>query len=104
MESGEKLTGEEFEEIKMLTNKAVSANNKKSAQVFVNRLDFMKRTLDIEPYKRIVLAELVSYVIAASGQVKDKGHWMGAVNQSLFKLEPSSEDMEIQNEMFKKRR
>lgn len=53
----------------------------------------MKRTLGIEPYKRIVLAELVSCVSATSGRVRDKGHWMGAVNQSLFKLEPSSEDM-----------
>ncbi|MHB8075661.1 hypothetical protein [Desulfosporosinus fructosivorans] len=93
MRNGGRLTGEEFEEIKMLADKAVSANNKKLAEPFRNRLDFMQRTLDIEPYKRNVLAELVSYVSAASGQVRDKEHWMGAVNQSLFKLEPSSEDM-----------
>ena len=54
----------------------------------------MKRTLNIEPYKRIVFGELVSYASAASGQVRDKKHWMDAVNQSLFKLKPSSEDME----------
>ncbi|SHE90015.1 hypothetical protein SAMN02745784_02164 [Tissierella praeacuta DSM 18095] len=87
------LTGKEFEEIKMLADKAVSANNKKSAESFINRLDFMQRTLDIEPYKRNVLAELVSYVLAATGQVRDKEHWMDAVNQSLFKLEPFAEDM-----------
>lgn len=79
------LTGKEFEEIKMLADKAVSANNKKSAESFINRLDFMQRTLDIEPYKRNVLA--------ATGQVRDKEHWMDAVNQSLFKLEPFAEDM-----------
>lgn len=93
MRNGGQLTGKEFEEIKMLAYKVVSANNKKSAEPFVNRLDFMQRTLDIEPYKRNVLAELVSYVSAASGRVRDKEHWMSAVNQSLFKLEPSSEDI-----------
>ncbi|WP_313755966.1 hypothetical protein [Tissierella sp.] len=87
------LTGKEFEEIKMLTDKAVSANNKKSAESFINRLDFMQRTLDIEPYKRNVITELVSYVIAASGQVRGKEHWMDAVNQSLFKLESFADDM-----------
>lgn len=93
MRNGGQLTVKEFEEIKLLADKAVSANNKKSAKPFINRLDFMQRTLDIEPYKRNVLAELVSYVRAASERVRDKEHWMGAVNQSLFKLEPTSEDM-----------
>ncbi|MDT3698371.1 MAG: hypothetical protein RO469_02990 [Thermincola sp.] len=95
MGNGGKLTGKEFEEIKILADKAINANNKKSAEPFINRLDFMQRNLDIEPHKRNVLAELVSYVSAASGQVKDKEHWMGAVNQSLFKLEPSSKDMGV---------
>ncbi len=94
MGNGGQLTGKEFEEIKMLADKAVSANNKKSAEPFIKRLDFMQRTLDIEPYKRYVLVELVSNVSAASGRVRDKEHWIGAVNQSLFKLEPSTEDME----------
>ncbi|WP_425803413.1 hypothetical protein ACHOLT_17880 [Desulfitobacterium sp. Sab5] len=93
MRNGGRLTGKEFEEIKMLADKAVSAHNKKSAEPFIKRLDFMRRTLDIEPYKRYVLAELVFNVSAASGRVRDREHWIGAVNQSLFKLEPSTEDM-----------
>ncbi|TWH59618.1 hypothetical protein DesLBE_4014 [Desulfitobacterium sp. LBE] len=93
MGNREQLTGKEFKEIKMLADKAVSANNKKSAELFIKRLDFMQRTLDIEPYKRNVLAELISYVRAASGRVSDKEHWIDAMNQSLFKLEPSTEDM-----------
>nr|WP_312577727.1 hypothetical protein [Sedimentibacter sp.] len=93
MGNEEKLTGKEFEEIKMLVDKATTASNKKTAEPFIKRLDFMRRTLNIEPYKRIVFGELVSYVSTASGQVKDKAHWMGAVNQSLFKLKPSSDDM-----------
>ncbi|BAE86366.1 hypothetical protein [Desulfitobacterium hafniense] len=93
MRNGGQLTSQEFEEIKMLACKAIRASNKKSAEPFIKRLDFMQKTLDIEPYKRNVLAELVSYVSAASGRVSDKEHWIGAVNQSLFKLEPSSEDI-----------
>ncbi|EHQ88696.1 hypothetical protein [Desulfosporosinus youngiae] len=93
MRNGGQLTGKEFEEIKMLADKAVSAHNKKSADPFIKRLDFMQRTLDIEPYKRYVLAELVSNVSAAAGRVRDKDHWIDAVNQSLFKLKSSTEDM-----------
>ena len=87
-----KLTDEEFEEIKILVNKAVDASNKKSAEPFIKRLDFMQKTLYIEAYKKNVLGELVSYVKTASGQVSNKEHWMDAVTQSLYKLEPSSED------------
>ncbi|MNI42551.1 hypothetical protein D3C73_968500 [compost metagenome] len=85
-----KLTVKEFEEIKMLADKAVDASNKKLAEPFIKRLDFMQRTLNIEQYKKYVFGELVSCVKAASGQVKDKGHWLDAVTQSLYKLEPLS--------------
>jgi hypothetical protein len=48
----------------------------------------MQKTLDIEVYKKNVLRELVSYVNTASGQIRDKEHWMAAVTQSLYKLKP----------------
>lgn len=94
MESKGKLTVKEFEEIKVLVDKAITASNKMTAEPYIKRLDFMGRTLNIESYKRIVFGELVSYVSTASGQVKNKEHWIDAVNQSIFKLKPSSEDME----------
>lgn len=94
MESKGKLTVKEFEEIKVLVDKAITASNKMTAEPYIKRLDFMGRTLNIEPYKRIVFGELVSYVSTASGQVRNKEHWIDAVNQSIFKLKPSSEDME----------
>lgn len=81
------LTDQKIEEVRMLANKAIKANNKKLAEPYINRLDFMKMTLDIEPYKKSVLSELISCVRAASGQVRDKEHWIDAVNQNLFKLE-----------------
>lgn len=88
MGNGEKLTNEEFEKIESLVQRAVNASNKKEAKPFIDRLSFMKNTLNMQPYKRIVFGELVSYTTAASGQVRDKQHWLNAVNQSLYKLQP----------------
>ncbi|URJ45470.3 hypothetical protein MF628_005299 [Paenibacillus polymyxa] len=34
----------------------------------------------------LIVGELVAYTKTASGQVKDKEHWIRAVNQSLYKL------------------
>ncbi|WP_369283973.1 hypothetical protein [Oscillibacter sp. GMB15532] len=88
MGNGEKLTTEEFEKIESLVQRAVNASNKKEAKPFIDRLNFMKNTLTMQPYERIVYSELVSYTTAASGQVRDKQHWLNAVNQSLYKLKP----------------
>jgi hypothetical protein len=88
-----KLTDQEFKKVKMLAYKAINVNNEKLAKSFVNRMDFMKRTLDIEPYKRNVLSELIFYVKVLSGQVREKGHWMGVVSQSIFKLKLYAVDM-----------
>ena len=84
-----KLTIIEFEEIMALVEKALYASNKKSAEQYIKRLYFMKGTLNIEPKELIIYGELVSYVSAASGQVRDKRHWINAINQSVFKLKPS---------------
>lgn len=81
-----KLTIEEFREIEGLVNKAITAINKETATPFIKRLEFMGETLTIEAPQSIIFAELVAYTKAASGQVKDKEHWISAVNQSLFKL------------------
>ncbi len=91
MGSEGKLTIKEFEEIKVLVDKAITASNKKTAEPYLKRLYVMKGTLNIETYKKNVFGELVSYVSTASGQVRDKRHWINAINQSIFKLKPSSE-------------
>jgi hypothetical protein len=83
MESTERLTVKEFGEIKALVDKAITASNKMTAGPYIKRLEFMEKTLNIEPYKRIVFGELVSYVSTASGQVRNKEHWIDAVNQSI---------------------
>lgn len=96
MENGGKLTSEEFKKIESLVQQAVSASNKKTAKPFIDRLNFMKNTLNIQPYEKNVFSELVSYVTAASGQVRDKQHWMNFVSQSLYKLEPLPKEGEPQ--------
>lgn len=92
MGNGGKLTSEEFEKIESLVQQAVNANNKKEAKPFRDRLNFMKNALTMQPYERIVFSELVAYTTAASGQVRDKQHWLNAVNQSLYKLKPLYEE------------
>ena len=88
MGNGGKLTSGEFDKIESLVQQAVNANNKKEAKPFIDRLNFMKNTMNMQPYERIVFGELVSYTTTASGQVRDKQHWLNAVNQSLYKLKP----------------
>lgn len=86
MESKRKLTDEELGEIEGLVNKAITAINKEAAAPFIKRLEFIRVTLTIEAPQNIIFAELVAYTKAASGQVKEKEHWIRAVNQSLYKL------------------
>lgn len=96
MGNGGKLTSEEFEKIESLVQQAVNAVNKKEAKPLIDRLNFMKNTLSMQPYERIVFGELISYTSAASGQVRDKQHWINAINQSLYKLKPLSGEGELQ--------
>ncbi|CCC86413.1 MULTISPECIES: hypothetical protein [Paenibacillus] len=84
------LTFEEFQEIEKLVNKAIYALNKEAADPFIKRLEFMRVTLNIGAPQSNIVGELVAYTKAASGQVKDKEHWIRAVNQSLYKLKSST--------------
>ncbi|QNR65304.1 hypothetical protein IAQ67_15500 [Paenibacillus peoriae] len=86
MHTKRNLTIEEFQEIKELVNKAIYAINKEAANPFIKRLEFMRVTLTIGAPQSNIVGELVAYTKAASGQVKDKEHWIRAVNQSLYKL------------------
>ncbi|MDR9857314.1 hypothetical protein RJP21_27335 [Paenibacillus sp. VCA1] len=86
MESKRKITDEELGEIEGLVNKAIMAINKEAAVPFIRRLEFMTETLSIQAPQKNIFAELVAYTKAASGQVKEKEHWISAVNQSLYKL------------------
>lgn len=86
----------EFDEIEALVNKAISAQNREIANEFINKLDLMKRTLNLQPYTTIVFCELLSSVKAASGQVKEKERKLYTVNQCLNKLKPLIEEQEEQ--------
>lgn len=86
MEHKRKLTDEEISEIEVLVSKAINAWNKEQAHPFIEQLEFIKRTIDVAAPQSNIFAELVAYVKTASGQVKEKEHWINAVKQSLYKL------------------
>ncbi len=89
MENERRLTSEEYEKIEMLVNGAIMAGNKKEANTYINRLEFMKGTLKIGTNSSYILSELIAYTKDASGQVSEKEHWIGAVKLSLYKLKPT---------------
>jgi len=90
----EKLTAQEFKEIERLVSCATSAWTKKDAEQHIKRLKFMCGTngAKLEPYARNVFRELIGSVQAASGKVREKDHWLGVVDQDLYKLIRFAED------------
>ncbi len=80
-----KFTKEEFENIKKLVNAAIYASNKKEANIYINKLNFYG--YDIIGNARSIFSVLVSWVINASGRVRDKERKISFVQQELYKLE-----------------
>ncbi len=93
-----KLTGKEIKEIETLVNRAMTVGSKKLACPYINRLEFMQRTLNIMPSGNYILAELVAYIKAGAGQVNEKEHWINAVNQSMNKLRDFCEEDEFEQD------
>ena len=64
----EKLSINEYEEIKQLVDCALDAPNSLNGNAFN------------------ILSELISYVESASGRVRDKEHWIDCVKNRLYVL------------------
>ncbi len=82
---GTKLTRDEYNEIEGLTEKALSAYNKKEAENYIGRIEYIAPGLS--GYANIIKHELISGLKTASGRVQDKEHKTDSVRASLFKLE-----------------
>lgn len=80
----EKLTPQEYEEIKQLVDSAIYAPNKKEAQQYINKMQSYRYNLCGNTNN--ILGELISYVESASGRVADKQHWIECVKNRLYVL------------------
>lgn len=80
----EKLTLQEYQEIKQLVDNALYAPNKKEAQKYITQIQSYRYNLCGNADN--ILSELISYAESASGQVKDKQHWIDCVKNRLYVL------------------
>lgn len=78
---------EQFEEIKQLAEKAVSAYSPKDAAPYIKRLEFISNFGGYSGSANNILGELVASVKAASGKVSDKDRRLYYVRCDLYKLE-----------------
>lgn len=83
----------DIEKIRDLVDRATSARNKAEAKPYIQRLRMLcfsanlNRDTRLDPYTSGVFSSLLSSLEAASGQVRNKNHWMGCVEQDIYKLE-----------------
>ena len=83
-----------LKELRELVDAVIYAPTKKDAKDPVSRLEFMasRITSDIGGYLSEKLGEVVIYAKEASGQVKDKEHWISNVNRSWYIFENGVND------------
>lgn len=78
-----------------LVDSILTARNKESAKIYLQRLEAEARNLNgtLSPYTREKLSQVISCSRAASGQVKDKDHWIKQTEHywGLFQREASRE-------------
>jgi hypothetical protein len=70
-------------------DEAIYASTKNTAQSSISRLESLADHLatELEPYAYEKLCDLISFTKDASGQVRDKEHWMANVKQVMYKFE-----------------
>jgi len=77
-----------YSKIKDLANDAVESYlTKQEAKPYVDQLIFLRYQLPNDPLLRGTFDKLVGSVEAASGQGRDKQHWLMYVSQNLIQLE-----------------
>jgi hypothetical protein len=75
-------------EIKKLTNEAtVSYHTKPKAKIYVSQLKCLESKIPKNPKLKQIFYKLVNHVDVASGQIKNKQHWLYFVEQDLVSLE-----------------
>lgn len=80
----EKLTVQEYEEIKQLVDSAIYASNKKEAQRYINQMNSYRYNLCGNADN--ILGELIGYVQNASDRVPDKERRIYSAKNKLYIL------------------
>jgi len=77
-----------FTEIKKITDEAIAPHHtKKTAKPFVKQLERIEYRLPEKPELRHIFSEFVCYVLAASGQGRNKQQYLDRVSQDLVLIE-----------------
>ena len=90
---------EQLKDIRKLIELVIHARIKADAKPHVNRLDFavlhVKPTLD--PYFAGKLREAATYAKEASGQVRNKEHWISCMERSWYVFESHIRQKQLNN-------
>ncbi|MFV2044836.1 MAG: hypothetical protein ACC700_16570, partial [Anaerolineales bacterium] len=83
-----------IEKLRELVDAVIYAPTKKDAKDPIRRLEFMASHIkgDIDGCLSGKLSEVVSYAKEASGQVRNKEHWISNVKQSWYVFENGVKD------------
>ena len=83
------MNSDALNKIRDLVNEVMYSSTNKDAQGAIRRLEFMASGLrgDLDGYSFGKLSEVIGYAKEASGQVKNKEHWVSNVEQSWYVFE-----------------
>jgi hypothetical protein len=83
------LDNETIRNLKELLDSATLAPTKKDAKVPLRQLEFAAARVrgDVDSYPYQKLSEAIDYASAASGQVKNKEHWIECMESSWYVFE-----------------
>jgi len=83
-----------LEKLRELVDAVMYAPTKKDAKNLIRRLEFMASYMksDLDGYLSGKLSEIVSYAKEASGQVRNKEHWISNIERSWYVFENGVKD------------
>jgi len=83
-----------LEELRKLVEAVIYAPTKKEAKDPIKRLEFMASQMksSLDGYLSGKLKKVVNYAIEASGQVKNKEHWISNMEESWYILKSEIKD------------
>ena len=89
-----RMDANKLAELRQLVDEVVHSSTKKEAQLPIRRLEFFASGLkvDLDPYYAGKLGEVISYAKEASGNSRNKDHWISQVEQGWYTFKHGVED------------